>query len=150
MRKPVSVLVYPVRRNAAGHWEYLLLRRIPVRGGFWQGVSGGVEGEEDTMETAKREMAEETGLVPLAIEKVDYTYSLPVEAKWRHAYPAGTQEVREYVFVSRVSDKQAVSMSPEHDSCRWCMYEEALAMLKWPENIEALRRSHELVLQSWR
>ena len=38
MRIPIQVLVYPVRSLKKG-WEYLMLKRVESRGGFWQGVS---------------------------------------------------------------------------------------------------------------
>lgn len=41
-RQPVEILVYPARWEDQG-WRYLLLHRIPGRGCFWQGVSGGAE-----------------------------------------------------------------------------------------------------------
>jgi ADP-ribose pyrophosphatase YjhB (NUDIX family) len=52
-RQPVQVLVHPVRRTEEG-WRYLLLHRIPRRGGFWQGVSGGVEWGEALAAAARR------------------------------------------------------------------------------------------------
>ncbi len=94
MRQPIQVLVYPVKVTK-GDWEYLLLRRIASRGGFWQGVTGGVEDDEEILETARRELMEETGLVPSRLQRIDYTYAFPVEDKWRHLYAEGVKEVTE-------------------------------------------------------
>ena len=60
MRQPIQVLIYPVK-TVGSKWEYLLLRRTASRGGFWQGVTGGVEEDEGVVEAATRELFEETG-----------------------------------------------------------------------------------------
>ena len=75
MRQPIKVSVHPVRSATSGDWEYLLLRRGASEGGFWAGSGGGVEDGEDLAEAARRELLEETGLVPLALQRVDYSYS---------------------------------------------------------------------------
>ncbi len=67
MRQPIQVLVYPVKAVDNG-WEYLLLHRLASRGDFWQGVTGGVEQGEEFADAARREMIEETGLVPSTIQ----------------------------------------------------------------------------------
>lgn len=140
MRQPIQVLVYPVRRTAAGNWEYLLMRRISSRGGFWQGVTGGVERNEDLFEAAARELIEETGLVPSDFQTIDYSYSFPVEDRFRYLYPSGTGSITEHVFMARITDEREPKLSEEHDQYRWCKFNEALSLLRWPENIEALRR----------
>jgi lipoyl(octanoyl) transferase len=39
----------------------LLLKRAPDRGGFWQPVTGRIDPGEEPIETARRELREETG-----------------------------------------------------------------------------------------
>lgn len=146
MRQPIQVLVYPVRRATSGDWEYLLLQRVPTGGGFWQGVTGGVVGNENLDEAARRELIEETGLVPLVVERIDYSYSLPVDDRWRHLYATDVEEIKEYVFVAHVDALQEPEISSEHDQYRWCQFDEALGLLRWPENVEALKRCHKVVL----
>jgi dATP pyrophosphohydrolase len=140
MRQPTQVLVYPVK-PINGEWAYLLLRRTANRGGFWQGVTGGVEEDEDLLEAARRELVEETGLTPSAIQKIDYTYSFPVADRWRHLYAEGVEEITEHVFVAHIDEGQEPVMDThEHDRWQWCGLSRALALLTWPENIEALKR----------
>ena len=143
MRRPVQVLVYPLRKRA-GRWEFLLLRRIEQRGGFWQGITGGVEDDEELQETARRELREETGLEAQELGAVAYTYTVPVEDAWLAMYPESHPvELTEHVFWARVDSEAVHRIDPsEHDASRWCGFEAALGMLKWPENIEALRRCH--------
>jgi 8-oxo-dGTP pyrophosphatase MutT (NUDIX family) len=59
-------------------WEYLLLHRLATGGDFWQDVTGGVEEGGEMAAAARREMFEEIGLVPTALQKLKYTYSSPV------------------------------------------------------------------------
>ena len=140
MRTPTQVLVYPVRFTG-DDWDYLLLRRLPERGGFWQGVTGGVEEGENIDETARRELLEETGFAALVLERIDFSYSIPMQDEWRGLYPGGVRELVEYVFWARIDGAQEVRIDQcEHDAWRWCKFEDALSLLKWPENIEALKR----------
>lgn len=144
MRQPVQVLVYPVRR-VGNDWEYLLLRRIPSRGEFWQGVTGGVEEGEDLAEAARRELREETGFVPSALERIDYSYFVPIDDEERHLYAPNVKEAIEYVFIACVDADKPTLDPTEHDAWRWCRFEEALKLLKWPSNIEALKRCDRLL-----
>lgn len=144
MRQPFQVLVYPVR-TAGSRCEVLLLRRSASRGGFWQGVTGGVEEEEGLVEAARRELYEETGLVPFALEQIDYSYSLTMEDEWRHMYAAGVEEIVEYVFIALVDGQQEPTITWEHDKWQWCSFHQALGLLTWPGNIEALKRCERLV-----
>ena len=115
MRQPIQVLIYPVK-FAGSDWEYLLLKRVPSRGEFWQGVTGGVEESEDLVEAARRELIEETGLAHSSLERIDYTYSFPVEDKWRHLYATGVERIIEYVFIAYIDSQQNPIIYPdEHD-----------------------------------
>jgi dATP pyrophosphohydrolase len=156
MRQPFQVSVYPVRVVDKA-CEYLLLRRVPKPklglDRFWQGITGGIEEGEGIVEAAMRELDEETKLVPAALEQVDYSYSFPVDDRWRHMYAAGVEEILEYVFVAFIDGYREPSISQEHDKWRWCKLKRALGMLKYPGNVEALKRCDRLVkirLDGWR
>jgi len=140
MRLPIQVLVY-VAKVVDGRREYLLLRRLPSRGGFWQGVTGGVEEGEELLDAAHRELAEETHLAPVKIQLVDYSYSFAVSDSWRHLYADDVKEITERVFATIVDGQQTPMIDPrEHDQWQWCSLDAALMLLTWPENIEALKR----------
>jgi 8-oxo-dGTP pyrophosphatase MutT (NUDIX family) len=140
---PLSILVYAVAPAPTGH-EYLLLRRIPSEGGFWQGVTGAVEPGEALDEAAIREFTEETALAPIRLLAVNYSYSYPLRVR-----PAGGSQARhitEHVFLAQLSAKVDPAIDPtEHDAWDWFRYREALLWLRWPGNIEALKRCESLV-----
>lgn len=142
-RQPVQVLVHPVRRTDEG-WRYLMLHRIPQRGGFWQGVSGGVEWGEELADAAQRELREETGFSARQLQRVNCSYSFAIEDEWRESFAPGTDKIVEHVFLAMV-DSAIPALSPdEHDTWRWCTFDEALALLVWPENVVALQCCHKL------
>ncbi len=144
-RRPVQVLIYLAKKNGEV-WEFLLMRRVHRRGGFWQGVSGGAEDREDLIEAARREVSEETGFVLRTIEALGYSYTFPMDAEWKHMYAPDVSRIEEHVFVGLV-DGGEPKLSDEHDKWRWVRLETALELLKWPENKEALRRCYNFVLR---
>ncbi len=137
-RRPTQVLVYAVRQSEDGG-RYLLLHRIPARGAFWQGVTGGAEWGEELPDAALRELFEETGLRPVELRRIDCSYVFAMQDEWQGWYAPGTEEIEEHVFLAIISVEEPVISSEEHDDWRLCAYEEALAQLKWTENIKALR-----------
>jgi dATP pyrophosphohydrolase len=148
MRQPIQVLVYPAK-FANGHWQYLLLRRIAAREGFWQGVTGGVEGDEQIVDAAKRELAEETGLEATAVHHVDFSYSYPVAERYKHLYAAGVEEITEYVFVAQIVGEETPTIDArEHDRWEWLDLDEALERLTWPSNVEALKQCDRFLRQA--
>ena len=148
MRQPLSVLVYPVRR-VEGRWQYLLLERAPdPRLGlarFWQGVTGGLEEGESLVQAARRELREETSLVPSRLEQIDYSYAFPMQDEWRQSFGPGTEKIVEHVFIAVVGENQEPTLSREHEAWRWCRADEALELLTYPGNIEALKRCDALL-----
>ena len=138
MRIPIQVLVYPVRKTN-GEWEYLMLKRVDNRGGFWQGVTGAPENEEILSEGAKRELYEETGYCPLNLIKTDISYIIPMEDRWIDIYPEGTKEIPEYLFIAKIDDPSPPKIDPmEHNDWKWCSYEECMELLSLEDNIRAL------------
>ena len=99
-------------------------------------MAGGVEDGEEIAEAARRELIEETRLVPLALERIDYSFPFPVD----------DEKITEYLFVAHVAGQQEPELSSEHDKYRWCRFDEALGLLHWPEDVEALKRCHQVVL----
>lgn len=130
MRLPVQVEAIIFRINS-GRIEYLLLKRLPERNGFWQPVTGGVEEGESRDEALHREIMEETGIENLVrvIEDIHYfEFSDPNLNK-------------EYVYgVEVVATEKVMFDGKEHSEYRWCHIQEATQLLHWKENKEALEK----------
>ena len=138
MRIPIQVLIYPVRKNDE-KWEYLMLKRVNNRGGFWQGVTGAPENDETLSEGAIRELYEETSYSPLNLIKTDISYIIPMEDRWIEIYPEGTKEIPEYLYIAKIDDPSPPKIDPiEHNDWKWCSYEEAMNLLSLEDNKRAL------------
>ncbi|MDB5816055.1 MAG: ntpA [Rhodocyclales bacterium] len=125
MKKPVSVLV--VIHTAL--LDVLLLERN-LHPGFWQSVTGSQEGDEPLLETARREVLEETGIHAATAEIVDWhlTNRFEIFPIWRHRYAPGVTHNCEHVFSLQVGQRIAVQMAPqEHSAFKWLPWEEAAA-----------------------
>ena len=138
MRIPIQVLVYPVRKTNEG-WEYLMLKRVKNRGGFWQGVTGAPENDETLSEAAKRELYEETGYSSVNLIKTDINFIIPMEDRWKEIYPEGTKEIPEYLFIAVIHHLGPPKIDPiEHNDWKWCLYDDAFNLLTWEDNKRAL------------
>jgi diaminopimelate epimerase len=142
LRVPRQVLVYVHRAGP----EFLLLERIPENGGFWQGVTGAPEWGESDDDAARRELREETGLGARP-RPIGFRYEIrPAEGgRWRELYGPGIEAVPEEVYeVEAPHDWEPTIDHREHTAYRWCLLDEALALLGWEDNrrgLEAVARS---------
>jgi 8-oxo-dGTP pyrophosphatase MutT (NUDIX family) len=130
MRLPIQVEAIIFRRNGSTI-EYLLLKRLPDRNGFWQPVTGGLEEGETRTEALRREVREETGIDNLIIMIEGLYY-------FEFSDPNPNQE---YVYGVKVSATEKIVLDgKEHSKYRWCGIQEALQLLHWKENKEALEK----------
>ncbi len=117
-------------------FEYLLLHSS--RWNYWGFPKGWVE-NEDLIETALREVIEETGLRPELVpgfhEIVEYTY---VDNERIHK--------RVHYFLGRARSKE-VALSEEHDDYRWATFEEARALLTYGTDKRVLEKANEFLLK---
>ena len=130
MRLPIQVEAIIFRRNG-NKMEYLLLKRLPERNGFWQPITGGVEEGETRNEALRREIREETGIKNIVAVLEDlYLFEF--------SDPNLNQE---YVYGVEVSSSEEIVLDQkEHSEYKWCGFQEALQLLHWKENKEALRK----------
>ena len=137
-RVAVSIVdVYPVRQ-VRGELEVLLLRRSRETRctGAWEAVHGHVEGDESPAAAARRELEEETGLVP------ERWYNLSrVEAFDQHRLD---EVALVPVFVALVGDERSVTLSPEHDQAEWLPFADASLRFAWPRERRALEDIRQL------
>ncbi|MDR2164466.1 MAG: dihydroneopterin triphosphate diphosphatase [Zoogloeaceae bacterium] len=130
---PVSVLVVvhtPVL-------DILLLERA-AHPGYWQSVTGSREARDRTLlETARREVAEETGLVFPATRFVDWhlTQEYDIFPEWRDRYAPGVTRNTEHVFSLEIPAPAVIRLAPdEHSDHCWLPFREAAARCFSPSN----------------
>jgi dATP pyrophosphohydrolase len=124
-KRPVSVLVV-VHTPALA---ILVLERAS-HPGYWQSVTGSQEGNELPIETAQREVAEETGIVMPETAFINWNLSNRFEifAEWRHRYAPGVTHNSEHVFSLCVPEATPVSIAAdEHLAWRWLPWRDAAA-----------------------
>jgi dATP pyrophosphohydrolase len=129
-KRPESVLVV-IHTPAL---DVLLLERV-AHPGYWQSVTGSREGEESFVETAAREVAEETGVAAPPADFRDWRLSNRFEifAEWRHRYGPGVTHNTEHVFSLCVPPDARIAIHPdEHRAFRWLSWREAAeACFSW-------------------
>ena len=124
-KRPVSVLVV-IHTPAL---DVLLLERA-LHAGYWQSVTGSQETGETLIETARREVAEETGITaPLeAFRDWQVTNTFKIFAEWRFRYAPGVTHNTEHVFSLELPQRQPVRLAPdEHLAQVWLPWREAAA-----------------------
>lgn len=131
----VQVIVW---RSSGSDPEFLLLKRAPLHGGFWQPVTGLIEKGEAPSAAAAREVREETGLEG-AITDLRFIRDFQIGREYsRHAGPY-PWILREHAFALHVSQGAVRLSREEHDEFRWVSSAEAAALLKWKGNQQALK-----------
>jgi dATP pyrophosphohydrolase len=120
---PVSTLVVIHTRA----FEVLLLERAD-RPGFWQSVTGSQDAGETLIQTAAREVGEETGIDALQYQLTDWNLQNVFEIYpiWRHRYAPGVMHNTEHVFGLEVPEPIPVKVAPrEHLSSVWLPWQDA-------------------------
>jgi dihydroneopterin triphosphate diphosphatase len=124
-KTPVSVLVV-IHTPAL---EVLLLDRIS-HPGFRQSVTGSQETGETLVQTAVREVLEETGVAAPVARLLDWrlTNRYEIFPEWRHRYAPGVSHNTEHVFSLPIPAGTAISIAPaEHRAYQWLPWREAAA-----------------------
>ena len=131
-RLPYQVLVFPYFKKR-GNYLYAIFKRRDLK--FWQGISGGGEGNEIPLQAAKRETFEETKIDSELIQ-LDSGTTIPVENLGNYRWK-GVLVVPEYAFGVKARSRK-LEISHEHSEYRWLSYEKANRLLKYDSNKTAL------------
>jgi dATP pyrophosphohydrolase len=134
---PISVLVV-VHTPAL---EVLMLERAD-RPGFWQSVTGSQNEGETLVETAVREVREETGLDADRYRLIDWNRQNRYEiySNWRHRYAPGVIHNTEHVFGLTLPGARDVTLEPrEHLRYEWLDWRAAADRAFSWSNAEAIR-----------
>ncbi len=135
---PVSVLVIIHTSDK----QVLILERADHEG-YWQSVTGSQNQGETLMQTAVREVEEETGLDAGCYQLTDWhirnDYEIYEEWRWRYS-PQVTHNT-EHVFGLLVPEPVPVRVAPrEHLRFDWLPWQLAAEKVFSPSNADAIRR----------
>lgn len=122
-KRPVSVLVV----IHTPQLDVLLLERAQ-HPGYWQSVTGSQEEGETLIETALRELAEETGIIAPHYQIKDWKTSNTFEIfpEWRHRYAPGITVNIEHIFSIQIPTPSPIRLAPaEHLAYCWLPWKEA-------------------------
>jgi dihydroneopterin triphosphate diphosphatase len=134
-KQPISVLVVIHTADL----KVLLLERVDYPGA-WQSVTGSREGDESLLETARREVLEETGIAAGELCDWQCSWDYEIYARWRHRYAPGVTTNTEHVFGLQVPAEIAVQLAErEHTRYCWLDWNEAAAKVFSPSNAQAIR-----------
>ncbi len=129
-RIEVSYGVVPVR-SLESEWQVLLIKN---RGGHWGFPKGHPEGDESPIETARRELREETGVVDCEIADA------PVFIEEFDLEKDGEQIHRRIEFyLGRVGTGDLAVESSEVHEFEWLPFDKALDRLTYPQSKHVLR-----------
>ncbi len=135
---PVSVLVLVHTADL----QVLLLERAD-RAGFWQSVTGSQDPGESLAETARRELAEETGIIagPEALADWKLQNEYEIYPHWRNRYAPGITHNTEHVFALTLPAVRDIVLAPkEHLAWQWLPWREAADRVFSWSNAEAIRQ----------
>ena len=125
----IEVIIF--KKDSKAIAKYLMLKRNPQKGGFWQPITGNVEIDETFEEAAIRELSEETGITNFVrIFDTGYSFDFFDDNRNQH----------EKVFAVEITDETEVVLSIEHTESQWASKEDAISKyLKYPGNITGLK-----------
>jgi dATP pyrophosphohydrolase len=123
--------------------EVLLIERAG-QPGFWQSVTGSLDRiDEPLLDTAARELFEETGIVAdgehIVLRDWHLTNVYDIYPVWRHRYAPGVTRNTEHIFSVCVPRDIPIVLSPrEHTAHVWLPYSQAAGRCFSPSNAEAI------------
>ena len=138
-----------VFRRVGGSIEYLLMKGIASKGGFWQPPCGGLEeGDNSKLDAAFREIKEEANINKEDVIKViENVHEFIIDE--HYLTKEQISPIHEFVFGFEVKKDFDISIEnniyPEHDEVKWVQFDEAISLLKWQNNKDAFVKINNLL-----
>ena|SRR3989344_3394019 len=105
----------------------------------WDFPRGQVDAGEMPEQTAIREIKEETG-----IDILEFSEGFREKVKWFYRKEGMLVNKEATYFLAETQNKD-VKISSEHDSFKWCSYEDALKIIKFKNTKEVLKKANEFL-----
>ena len=141
---PISALVVIYTKQ----FDILLLSRADKRN-FWQSVTGSLEQDESLLETAKREVLEETGIIceNYLLQDWNLSHEYKIFSHWQYRYGPGVEYNTEHIFGLELPQKLPISLAPEeHNDFKWVGLDSAKKLVFSWTNVKALEKLSEIKL----
>jgi 8-oxo-dGTP pyrophosphatase MutT (NUDIX family) len=126
-----------------GEPKYLVIQRsshVKLYPNIWQVVTGTIETNETALQTAIREVKEETGIVTQDIWTIPYiTQFFDPYRNIIHASPV-------FGFLTDINTE--ILLSAEHQAYKWLPMDEISKVLPLPSHVEGTKTFHEYILKS--
>ncbi|WP_127958446.1 dihydroneopterin triphosphate diphosphatase [Serratia microhaemolytica] len=136
-KRPESVLVLIYAQSSG---RVLMLQRRDDAS-FWQSVTGSLEQGETPLQTAQRELFEETGIdvktESLPLFDCQRCVEFEIFAQFRHRYAPGTTHNKEHWFCLALAQERAPTLS-EHLAYQWLDADAAARLTKSWSNQQAI------------
>ena len=120
---------------------FYLLLKYPT---YWGCVKGMVEPGETEEQTINRESAEEAGLYDLKV--------MPRFREVQHYFYKFENDLirKDAVYFIAKTGSWKVKISHEHETYRWCTYEDAIQLMKLRANRDLLTKAHMFITEYYR
>ncbi|MEY2985879.1 MAG: hypothetical protein RJB24_108 [Candidatus Parcubacteria bacterium] len=130
-----NVVCYRMKDNQL---EFLVLKRNPEKGAFWQSITGGVHIKGLLFDNALRELQEELFIQGKEENLIgtDYVFWYAGEEGY---------ELCEYVFGYKLENSDTITLSDEHTEYEFLAVDEATDKVKYDGNKEAINRVYQMI-----
>jgi bis(5'-nucleosidyl)-tetraphosphatase len=135
-KNDISFGVVPLYRDG-GEWKVLVIHQISHRGDrFWIFPKGHAEENETALESARRELTEETGLNDITLND---SHVFSIDYSFVHENVRINKTVDYYI--GYCSNQETLITQPEEVvELRWCSFEEAEQLLSHQNSKDVLNR----------